>query len=232
MSRVQWSPIKAASLALMLIVPAAASAQQQPAAAPATQAQAPATPAVAPAGKAATQTVTSAPQGSRKNVLLGAKSWAYQLTNLGEAQQKRIADSSYDLVVVDYAWSPVEGQAEVPLTREQVAAMQRKPDGSKRLIIAYLSIGETENNRYYWKPEWNKARPAWMGKENKDWKGNYLVQYWQPIWQNIVFGNTTPTSTRSSPLVSMASISTAATPIISTATRRSRASACRTSWSG
>ena len=189
MSSVQWLRIKAAGLAMMLIMPVAAWAQQQPAAAPATQAQAPAAPAAAPAAKATTQAVATAPQGARKNVLLGAKSWAYQLTNLGVAQQKRIANSAYDLVVVDYAWSPVEGQAEVPLTREQVAAMQRKPDGSKRLIIAYLSIGETENNRYYWKPEWNKARPAWMGKENKDWKGNYLVQYWQPVWQNIVFGN-------------------------------------------
>ena len=125
----------------------------------------------------------------RKNILQGAKSWAYQLTNLGEEQRKRIADSSYDLVVVDYAWSPVENLPEVPLTREQVAAMQKKPDGSKRVILAYLSIGETENNRFYWKPEWNTRRPAWMGKENKDWKGNYLVQYWQPVWHNTVFGN-------------------------------------------
>ena len=126
----------------------------------------------------------------RKNILLGAKSWAYQLTNLGEAQRKRIADSAYDLVVVDYGWESASDPslAEVPLTREQVAAMQKKPDGSKRTILAYLSIGETENNRYYWKPEWTAKRPAWMGKENKDWKGNYLVQYWQPVWQNMIFG--------------------------------------------
>lgn len=188
MSSVQWLRIKAAGLAMMLVMPAAAWAQQQPAAAPATQAQAPAAPAVTPAAKAATQAVTTAPQGARKNVLLGAKSWAYQLTNLGEAQRKRIADSPYDLVVVDYAWESAAGGQETPLTREEVAAMQRKPDGSKRLIIAYLSIGETENNRYYWKPEWDKKRPAWMGPESKEWKGNYLVKYWEPVWQNIIFG--------------------------------------------
>jgi cysteinyl-tRNA synthetase, unknown class len=161
----RWPHWVATSLVLLLALPFGAQAQQ---------AAAPAAP---------------APKAERKNVLLGAKSWAYQLTNLGEAQRKRIADSSYDLVVVDYAWEYTQGGPEFPLTREQVAAMQKKPDGSKRLIIAYLSIGETENNRYYWKPEWNSKRPAWMGKENKDWKGNYLVQYWQPVWQNIIFGN-------------------------------------------
>ena len=175
MSDVQWLRMTAASLSMLLMLPALALAQQPAAAAPA-----------APAA----QPAAAAPQqAARKNVLLGAKSWAYQLTNLGEAQRKRIAASPYDLVVVDYAWEHTPGGPEFPLTREQVGEMQRKPDGSKRLIIAYLSIGESENNRYYWKPEWNKTRPAWMGKENKDWKGNYLVQYWQPVWQNIVFGN-------------------------------------------
>ena len=57
------------------------------------------------------------------------------------------------------------------------------------MVIAYLSIGEAENNRYYWKPEWTKKRPSWIKKENKDWKGNFVVEYWQPVWQNIVFGS-------------------------------------------
>lgn len=125
----------------------------------------------------------------RENALLKAKSWAYQLTNLNDTQRKRIADSPYDLVVVDYAWDPVTGAPEVPLTRQQVAAMQRKPDGSRRLIIAYLSIGEAENNRYYWRSEWNKSRPSWVKGESKNWKGNYLVQYWEAAWQRIIFGS-------------------------------------------
>jgi cysteinyl-tRNA synthetase, unknown class len=167
-------------LALIAMAPATVMAQQ-PAAAPGSVAQ-------APAKAPAAQPTLAPPQAARTNVLLGAKSWAYQLTNLGEAQRKRIADSAYDLVVVDYGWEKVAGGQETPLTREEVAAMQRKPDGSKRLIIAYLSIGETENNRYYWKPEWDKKRPAWMGPESKEWKGNYLVKYWEPVWQNIIFG--------------------------------------------
>jgi cysteinyl-tRNA synthetase len=132
----------------------------------------------------------AAAQGAGGNPFAGAKSWAYQLKNLGEKQRKDIADSAYDLVVVDYARSlDTDTEAEVPLTREQVAAMQKKPDGSKRIVIAYLSIGESENYRYYWKPEWNKKRPDWMGGESKEWEGNYLVKYWHPTWQKIIYGN-------------------------------------------
>lgn len=129
-----------------------------------------------------------APAG-RPNPFSGAKSWAYQLNNLGPEQQARIAASPYDLVVIDYARSEANDQVETPLTQEEVARMKVKPDGGRRLIIAYLSIGESEDNRYYWKSEWTRKRPAWMGAESREWKGNYLVKYWEPVWQNIVYGN-------------------------------------------
>jgi cysteinyl-tRNA synthetase len=127
--------------------------------------------------------------GKRPNPFFGAKSWAYQLNNLGPEQQRRIAESHYDLVVVDYARSQKSDTVEVPLTREEVQRMQVKPDGSRRIIIAYLSIGESEDNRYYWRPEWSARRPPWMLGESKEWKGNFLVRYWEPVWQNIIFGN-------------------------------------------
>lgn len=123
----------------------------------------------------------------RPNPFLGAKTWGYQLRNLESAPRKEIADSIYDLVVTDYARG--QDRKEVPLTRSEVAEMQKRPDGSKRLVIAYLSIGETENYRYYWKREWDKKRPSWMGKENKEWKANYLAKYWEPEWQKIVYGS-------------------------------------------
>ena len=121
----------------------------------------------------------------RPNPFDGAKTWGYQLRNLEPGPRKNIATSPYDLVVIDYARG--EDRNEVPLTKTEVAEMQKKPDGSKRLIIAYLSIGETENYRYYWKKEWDKQRPSWMGKENKEWKANYLAKYWEPEWQKIVY---------------------------------------------
>ncbi len=131
--------------------------------------------------------LSNAAMAERPNPLLKAKTWGYQLRNLDVPEQKKIAASQYDLVVVDYAKG--EDRPEIPLTKEEVTRMQTRPDGSKRLVIAYLSIGETENYRRYWKPEWDKKRPSWMGKENKEWKANYLAKYWEPEWQNIIFGS-------------------------------------------
>jgi cysteinyl-tRNA synthetase, unknown class len=130
---------------------------------------------------------SSAIAQERKNGLLNAKSWAFQLKNLGPDQQAKIAASPYDLVVIDSEQFPQD--KEIPLTREEVERMKIKPDGSRRLVIAYFSVGEAENYRYYWKPEWNKTKPSWVGKENKQWGGNFLVKYWDPTWQNIIMGN-------------------------------------------
>ena len=124
---------------------------------------------------------------TRANPFLQAKSWAFQLKNLGPEEQKKIAASPFDLVVIDSEQFP--DSREIPLTKEEVERMKIRPDGSKRLVIAYFSVGEAETYRYYWKPEWNKSKPSWVGKENKEWKENFLVKYWEPAWQNIVFGN-------------------------------------------
>ena len=136
---------------------------------------------------AATLNAGTASAADRPNPFQGAKTWGYQLRNLDPGPRKTIADSPYDLVVTDFAHGV--DRDEVPLTKEEVAAMQKRPDGSKRLVIAYLSIGETENYRYYWKKAWDKQRPSWMGKENKEWKANYLAKYWEPEWQKIIYGS-------------------------------------------
>ncbi len=132
-------------------------------------------------------TAPSAMAQERPNGLLKAKSWAFQLKNLGPEEQAKIAASPYDLVVIDSEQFPQD--KEIPLTREEVERMKVKPDGSKRLVIAYFSVGEAENYRYYWKPEWNRVKPSWVGKENKQWGGNFLVKYWDPTWQTIIMGN-------------------------------------------
>ena len=123
----------------------------------------------------------------RDNPFLKAKSWAFQLKNLGPEEQKKIAASPFDMVVIDSEQFP--DTREIPLTKDEVERMKIRPDGSKRLVIAYFSVGEAETYRYYWKPEWNKTKPSWVGKENKEWKENFLVKYWEPTWQNIVFGS-------------------------------------------
>jgi cysteinyl-tRNA synthetase len=57
------------------------------------------------------------------------------------------------------------------------------------LVLAYCSIGEAEDYRYYWLSEWDSNPPDWLEQENPKWPGNFLVKYWEQEWQNIIYGN-------------------------------------------
>ncbi len=92
-----------------------------------------------------------------------------------------IAATNYDVVVLD-AWFDVDQ----PLSRSDVESLKSKPGGKKRIVLAYLSIGEAEDYRNDWDPSWDEHPPAWLGDENPDWPGNYAVQFWDSGWQTIV----------------------------------------------
>jgi cysteinyl-tRNA synthetase len=123
-----------------------------------------------------------APAFSQQPRLAHVRSWAYQLQ---EVDPLEIAQSPYDLVTIDYA---LEKQIHA-MPPEIVDMMRRKPDGSRRYVLAYLSIGEAENYRYYWRNSWLVDRPGWLERENPDWPGNFAVKYWDPAWQSILFGS-------------------------------------------
>lgn len=94
-----------------------------------------------------------------------------------------IVNTNYDLVIVDLFF---DGS---PLTASDIARIKVKENGAERLVICYMSIGEAENYRYYWKDDWNSDPPDWLGQENPDWEGNYKVNYWDPKWQELIVGN-------------------------------------------
>lgn len=92
--------------------------------------------------------------------------------------------TDYDLVIIDLFY---EGADE--LTPTEVASLKVKANGGGRLVIAYMSIGEAEDYRYYWQSEWDTDPPDWLTEENPDWPGNYRVCYWDHDWQNIIYGD-------------------------------------------
>ncbi|MDR8394470.1 endo alpha-1,4 polygalactosaminidase [Aliifodinibius sp. S!AR15-10] len=96
----------------------------------------------------------------------------------------KLASTNYDLFIIDLFF-----HADQPLTPSDLQKLKTKANGGERLLIAYMSIGEAEDYRYYWKRIWERYPPLWLGEENPNWEGNYLVQYWQPEWQNIILGN-------------------------------------------
>jgi cysteinyl-tRNA synthetase len=106
------------------------------------------------------------------------KSWGYQLQNI---KPGKIAGCGHDLVVIDHC------NDDRPFSPAEVTAMRQRPDGSCRLVLAYMSIGEAESYRFYWDKGWRRQRPSWLGKENPDWDENYAVQFWDPNWQQIIF---------------------------------------------
>jgi cysteinyl-tRNA synthetase len=68
-------------------------------------------------------------------------------------------------------------------------------DSGSRSAIAYLSIGEAEDYRWYFDSDWtdngideqpDSDAPYWLCRTNPDWAGNYKVQYWSDAWQTIV----------------------------------------------
>ena len=134
------------------------------------------TPRLAPSGATQTEVTPSGPLALVRN-------WGYQLQKIDPVA---IAQSPYDLVVIDYAR---EGRSESEFSKDAIQRMKRKPNGQRRLLLAYLSIGEAEDYRSYWKTAWRQGegRPAWLGEENASWNGNYLVRFWDTEWQNLVF---------------------------------------------
>lgn len=95
-----------------------------------------------------------------------------------------IAATNYDLVIMDLFFQ--DGSS---FTASEVQAMKRKANGGQRLLVSYMSIGEAEDYRFYWNNDWKTGDPEWLRKENKNWKGNYKVWYWDPAWKAVIYGD-------------------------------------------
>jgi cysteinyl-tRNA synthetase, unknown class len=119
-------------------------------------------------------TLCAAPTLAGRTELKNATSWTYQLQgNVGP-----IAASGADVAVID--WDHVNN-------RGTVEALKRKPGGGRRQVIGYLSIGEAETWRGYWKSCCAGGRqPSWLTSKTQGWKGNYAVKFWDPAWKAIV----------------------------------------------
>ncbi|WP_427169840.1 endo alpha-1,4 polygalactosaminidase [Fusobacterium nucleatum] len=100
-------------------------------------------------------------------------------SNIDEYYQA-LKNTNYDLLLIEVSY------ANTFFTKEQIEELKIKNNGGKRIVIAYLSIGEAEDYRFYWKKKWKKKKPNWIIKENENWEGNYIVKYWIPEWKNII----------------------------------------------
>jgi len=93
-----------------------------------------------------------------------------------------LAKTNYDVLIIDLFFY------DDALTAEDVQVLKEKKNGGTRKVISYMSIGEAEDYRYYWKSTWANQQPEWIEAENQDWLGCYKVRYWDKDWQSIIYG--------------------------------------------
>lgn len=91
--------------------------------------------------------------------------------------------TNYDALIIDAFFD------EKLLSQAQIAQLKTKANGGQRLVIAYMSIGEAEDYRYYWQSDWAPDNPSFIRAVNPDWEGNYKVEYWNHEWQSVIYGN-------------------------------------------
>jgi cysteinyl-tRNA synthetase len=126
------------------------------------------------------------------------KYFAYQIQGLeDDGAVDKIAESKYDLVVIEPTRTVSDENRSFD-TRKMVAKIQnsKASDGiHRKIVIAYLNIGEAEDWRWYWK--WSKQNPKKKGipsdwpkyivKLDPDgWAGNYPVKFWSEDWKDLV----------------------------------------------
>lgn len=125
--------------------------------------------------------------------------FAYQIQGLARSDAvDALVNSRYDMMVVDPTrtdWSDAAADFD---TRGMVARLKssKASDGTHRkLVIAYIDIGEAENWRWYWTwpDKWENAGPRpqalptfILGHDPDGWGGNFPVAYWDPRWKDIV----------------------------------------------
>jgi cysteinyl-tRNA synthetase len=137
---------------------------------------------------AATETSRLSPEAALKerlSRLAGARSWGYQLNGM---TIEEAAASPYDFLVVDGTTGLKSGAM---MTREDVARLKTKPDGARRIVVSYLSVGESEDYRpdYFSKEYMEEDAPDWLMHENKDWKGNRIIRFCHEGWQKTILGD-------------------------------------------
>lgn len=112
------------------------------------------------------------------------RSFAYQLQRYDFDE---LVGAPVDLLVID----PFDDRGE-RWSAGEIAAVRRGPPAKR--VLAYLSIGEAEDYRPYWRQAWDRdgdgrpdaGAPAWLGPSNPDWEGNYKVRYWMAAWRRTV----------------------------------------------
>lgn len=128
-------------------------------------------------------------------LLKGVKitTWMYQIQGLEERSAiDLLSDTTYDMLVVEPGHNFKNFSYD---TTYLISKLKQKAGGEKRMLLAYIDIGEAEDYRSYWLEDWiaptaiESGVPDFLVTVDPDgWSGNYPVAYWDAEWQNIWLG--------------------------------------------
>jgi cysteinyl-tRNA synthetase len=126
--------------------------------------------------------------------LNNAMTWMYQIQGLDEdGAVETLAESEYPMLVLEPGNNFRENAGD---TVTMISQLRYLPDGKKRLLIAYVDIGQAEDYRDYWQPEWvaptadKPGMPDFLVTIDPDgWSGNYPVAYWDQRWKALWLGD-------------------------------------------
>ncbi len=150
----------------------------------------------------------------REKRLDAASTWMYQLSGLDDQSALEVlAATDYPILVIEPGqnhrpctdFNPAEygipeknrddACANVYDTKAIVSALRQTPSGEKRLLIAYIDMGQAEWYRDYWEKGWApptlnaRGTPEFILAADPDgWTGNFVVAYWHEEWKNLWLG--------------------------------------------
>jgi cysteinyl-tRNA synthetase len=118
-----------------------------------------------------------------------------------------LAASEYDMLVLEPTctdWSSDDRGFDTSRMVESLKDSKAGDGIHRKLVLAYIDIGEAEDWRWYWtwSNGWEPGEPFpedWPGfilaPDPDGWEGDYPVAYWDPAWKDIIiYGRDTETA--------------------------------------
>jgi len=133
--------------------------------------------------------------------------WAYQIQSVSASGMvNALANSHYDMLVLEPTrtdWSSDDRDFDTKAMTDRLKATAASDGEHRKLLIAYIDIGEAEDWRWYWtwSTKWRvgQPRPAdWpdyiLTHDPDGWGGNYPVAYWDARWKDLMIYGQNQTS--------------------------------------
>jgi len=145
--------------------------------------------------------------GEEPMALSEVQYWGYQIQAVNTPGViDTLAASRYDMLVIEPTrtdWSSDDRYFDAKTAVSQLKSSPASDNTHRKLVIAYIDIGEAEDWRWYWtwSTDWDctGAKPAdWpdyiLTCDPDGWTGNYPVAYWEDAWKDIIiYGQNTGT---------------------------------------